>query len=84
MDIAAGLCGFGRGRYEAALRDNKIDLESLPKLPAEGIEDLGVVLGGHRRKLLEAIDALHDTADAAVARVSAAPAPERRQLTVML
>jgi class 3 adenylate cyclase/predicted ATPase len=79
MDIAAWLRGLGLERYEAAFRDNEIDWEALPKLTVEDLKDLGVVLGGHRRKLLDAIAALG----------SEAPAPreasvaERRQLTVM-
>ena len=66
-----------------AFRDNEIDWDALPKL-----KDFGVVLGGHRRRLLDAIAALGATAPAASATVAPrdAPAPaeaERRQLTVM-
>jgi class 3 adenylate cyclase len=54
---------------------------------AEDLKDLGVVLGGHRRKLLDAITALCAEAPAAETAASRdAPAPadaERRQLTVM-
>src|SRR6202022_1827875 len=64
-------------------RDNEIDGKALPRLTAEDLKDLGVVLGSHRRKLLEAITALHDKNDAAVERTSPVPAAERRQLTVM-
>jgi hypothetical protein len=35
-----------------------VDREALPKLTAKDLKDLGVVLGGHRRKLLDAIAAL--------------------------
>ena len=71
-----------------ALRDNEIDWNALPKLSAEDLKDFGVVLGGHRRRLLDAIAALGATAPAASATVAPrdAPAPaeaERRQLTVM-
>jgi class 3 adenylate cyclase len=58
----------------------------LPKLTAEDLKDLGVVLGGHRRLLLEAIAAL-DTAEApppATAASASVGEAERRQLTVML
>ena len=58
MDVAAWLRGLGLERYGQAFRDNEIDWEALPKLTAEDLKDLGVVLGGHRRKLLEAIAAL--------------------------
>ena len=77
MDITAWLHSLGMQRYAAAFRDHEIDAEALAKLTAEDLKDLGVVLGGHRRKLLKAIDALR------VAPAHAAPAAERRQLTVM-
>src|SRR5215813_1440898 len=83
MDVAVWLRGLGLERYTAAFRDNEIDWEALPKLTAEDLEDLGVVLGSHRRKLLEAIAALRGEAGAQAERTSAVPAAERRQLTVM-
>ena len=60
----------------------------LPKVSAEDLKDLGVVLGGHRRRLLDAIAALGAAVPAASATAAPrdAPAPaeaERRQLTVM-
>src|SRR5690348_10726708 len=83
MDVAAWLRGLGLERYEAAFRDNEIDWEALPKLRAEDLKDLGVVLGSHRRKLLDAIAALqNDVSPVAEAAVTASTA-ERRQLTVM-
>jgi len=87
MDVAAWLQGLGLERYVPAFRDNEIDWEALPKLTAEDLKDLGVVLGGHRRKLLDAITALGAEAPAAGTVASHdTPAPadaERRQLTVM-
>jgi class 3 adenylate cyclase/tetratricopeptide (TPR) repeat protein len=84
MEIGAWLRGLGLERYEPAFRENEIDWEALPKLTAEDLKDLGVVLGGHRRRLLGAIAAL-STAEAPPP--TAAPASvgeaERRQLTVM-
>src|SRR5215469_15628638 len=85
MEIGAWLQSLGLERYALAFRENEIDWEALPKLTAEDLKDLGVVLGGHRRRLLDAIAAL----GAAEAPSSAAPASaaaaeaERRQLTVM-
>src|SRR5215472_10839464 len=83
-DVADWLGGLGLGRYAAAFRDNEIGWEALPRLTAEDLSDLGVVLGSHRRRLLDAIAAL-DTH--AVPQATAAPAAageaERRQLTVM-
>src|SRR4029077_15320507 len=88
MDVAAGLQGVGLERYVAAFRDNEIDWDALPKVSAEDLKDLGVVLGGHRRRLLDAIAALGAEAPAAGAKATSPDAPvrsdaERRQLTVM-
>ena len=52
MDVAAWLHELGLERYVPAFRDNEIDWDALPKLTAEDLKDLGVVLGGHRRRLL--------------------------------
>jgi class 3 adenylate cyclase len=65
-----------------------VDRDALPKLTAEDLKDLGVVLGGHRRQLLDAIAALGATvpATSVTSAPRDAPAPaeaERRQLTVM-
>jgi class 3 adenylate cyclase len=88
MDVAAWLHGLGLECYEQAFRENEIDWDALPKLTAEDLKDLGVVLGGHRRKFLEAIAALGGAVPLAAATVASrdVPAPvdaERRQLTVM-
>ncbi|MGA7864154.1 MAG: adenylate/guanylate cyclase domain-containing protein, partial [Stellaceae bacterium] len=88
MDVAAWLEGLGLERYAPAFRDNEIDWDALPKLTAEDLKDLGVVLGGHRRKLLTAIAALGAAVPAAAAMAAAPDAlaraeAERRQLTVM-
>src|SRR5262245_59999804 len=91
MDVSAWLRDLGLERYETAFRDNEIDQEALPKLTAEDLKDLGVVLGSHRRKLLDAIAALRPGAPSGTV-LAPAPAPppepessgaERRQLTVM-
>src|SRR5271169_2820141 len=85
MDIGGWLRGLGLERYEQAFRENEIDWEALPKLTAEDLKDLGVVLGGHRRRLLDAIAA--PDAPEAPPPAPAAPASvgeaERRQLTIM-
>jgi class 3 adenylate cyclase/tetratricopeptide (TPR) repeat protein len=84
MDIAAWLRGLGLERYAPAFYDHEIDWDALPKLSADDLRDLGVVLGGHRRRLLEAIAALGTEMPAGV--VTAAPVrtdAERRQLTVV-
>jgi class 3 adenylate cyclase/predicted ATPase len=91
MDVGAWLRKLGLEEYEAAFRDNKIDDTVLPTLTAEDLRDLGVIIVGHRRKLLNAIAALGAKAsaptplsDAPLATDKAAQdTAERRQVTVM-
>ena len=93
MDIAAWLRDLGLERYEQAFQDNEIDAEILPTLTADDLKDLGILVIGHRRKLLNAIGALTNATEHASMRSvpgsrSAEPTSrpteaERRQLTVM-
>jgi class 3 adenylate cyclase/predicted ATPase len=90
MDIAAWLRGLGLERYEPAFRENEIDWASLPRLTWEDLRDLGVVLGSHRRRLLDAIAQLRSGSPlptppplAGEGRVGVGGGAERRQLTVM-
>jgi class 3 adenylate cyclase/tetratricopeptide (TPR) repeat protein len=86
MEIGTWLRRLGLGRYEPAFQENEIDWEALPKLTAEDLKDLGVVLGGHRRRLLDAIAALGktETPPAPTPTTSAVTSEaERRQLSVM-
>ena len=92
MDIGSWLQNLGLERYKQAFRDNEIDTETLPKLTAQDLIDIGVTAVGHRRKLLEAIAALNDSVlelenieKGSQHFVSAAKStdPERRHLTVM-
>src|ERR1700749_2849539 len=91
MNILAWLRELGLERYEQAFRENEIAADILPKLTADDLNDIGVTIVGHRRKLLEAIAAL---AEPSLARPAGPTAPEilsvarpagaeRRQLTVM-
>jgi SAM domain (Sterile alpha motif) len=88
MDIAVWLRELGLERYEAAFRDNEIDVEVLPELSEAHLAALGLPLGP-RLKLLKAIAALREGAlpPPAPKPPSEVPAPiseaERRQLTVM-
>ena len=87
MDVAEWLQGLGLERYAPAFRDNEIDWDALPKVSAEDLKDLGVVLGGHRRRLLDAIAALGAAVPAALVTAAPrdAPAPaeaERRHITL--
>ena len=90
MDLGLWLRTLGLEQYEAAFRENAIDVSVLPDLTDQDMEKLGVLLG-HRRKLLRAIANLETTAKAALGAVvapAAVEAPprdtaERRQVTVM-
>uniref|UniRef100_UPI003F9BDF99 AAA family ATPase n=1 Tax=Roseiarcus sp. TaxID=1969460 RepID=UPI003F9BDF99 len=90
MEIGDWLRGLGLSQYEAAFRENSIDLEILRKLTSEDIKDLGVASVGHRRRLLAAIEALSSTGLATLAvagsaaGIAEATSAERRHLTVMI
>lgn len=62
MDVSEWLRKLGLGQYEAAFRDNEIVAEILPSLTADDLKELGVVILGHRRKLLNAIAELSASA----------------------
>ena len=90
MDLGRWLRNLGLEQYEAAFRENAIDEKVLPRLTAEDLKDLGVVIVGHRRTMLDAIAALRTDAGAKAPPPDALPtieAPkdtaERRQVTVM-
>src|SRR5258708_24672114 len=91
MDLEGWLRKLGLEHYEAAFRENKIDDAVLPSLTAEDLKDLGIGLGGHRRKPLDAVAALRAEASTRTS-LPDAPLPtekaatdtgERRQVTVM-
>jgi class 3 adenylate cyclase/predicted ATPase len=91
-DVGVWLQNLGLAQYERAFRDNAIDETVLASLTAEDLKDLGVTAVGHRRKLLNAIAALHSPASVkaptpppavAVSDRPAGAATERRQVTVM-
>jgi class 3 adenylate cyclase len=92
MDVGAWLRGLGLERYEAAFRENGVDETVVPKLTPDDVRDLGITAVGHRRKLLEAIEALRsgtkeETTPTKATRTETKPAEgptaERRQVTVM-
>ena len=89
MDLHGWLLNLGLQQYEAAFRENDIDETLLPSLTAQDLKDIGVVVVGHRRKLLNAIGALSgNSVSARFDRVPALDASfpdtaERRQVTVM-
>jgi class 3 adenylate cyclase len=94
MDVGDFLRELGLHQYEAAFRENGIDIRVLPKLTAEDLKELGVTMVGHRRLMLEAIAALREPTPSSVTVSEQAPgttvAPsteigeaERRPLSVM-
>jgi class 3 adenylate cyclase len=91
MDLGGWLRSLGLEQYEAAFRDNAINEKVLPRLTAEDLKDLGVVIVGHRRTLLDAIAALRADANAKIGPAEPVPIldrsandnAERRQVTVM-
>jgi class 3 adenylate cyclase/predicted ATPase len=93
MDVVVWLRSLGLAKYEAVFRENEIDADVLPELSEVDLEKLGVPLG-HRKRLLKAIAALRNDANANAPSVDAATASsaqgarpedraERRQVTVM-
>jgi class 3 adenylate cyclase len=89
MDLGGWLRKLGLGQCEAAFRENAIDDTVLPSLTAEDLKDLGVIIVGHRRKLLDAIAALRGpnakapAPDTLLATDGIAHDIQRRQVTVM-
>lgn len=90
MAIASWLSSLGLERYLPAFEENEIDFSVLPRLTADDLKDMGVVLVGHRRKLLEAIAELKSPpaqADSPAKAGNSGSAKqsdaERRQLTIM-
>src|SRR5262249_3188620 len=85
QQIAVWLDSIGLGDYAQLFVENDIDIDILPELTDQDLEELGMSLG-HRRKLLRAISQLDPGAltavQAAIQPIQQAGA-ERRQLTVM-
>src|SRR5215475_2819793 len=93
MDLGGWLRSLGLGQYEAAFRENGIDLSILPELTDQDLEKIGVLLD-HRRKILLAFSEQNSTAaSAAAVKLTPIVAPpistvveaaaERRPITVM-
>jgi len=60
VDVSAWLVGLGLGEYSASFAENKIDSEVLRQLTDDDLKELGVSALGDRKKLLAAINALHE------------------------
>jgi class 3 adenylate cyclase len=98
MNVADWLRAHGLEQYEAAFRENDVDVEVLPTLTADELKDIGVSSIRHRRRLLEAIAVLCSNSIGPEAPALAPPLPpsdirgqpgasettaERRPLSVM-
>src|SRR5438270_12455349 len=91
MGVGDWLGQLGLRQYEKAFADNAIDAEVLQQLTAEDLNELGVSLLGHRRKLLTAIEALQSSTSRAFPGTSdeesipvdgrATVMPQRRHVT---
>lgn len=92
-DMGDWLVALGLSRYEAAFRENDIDMDVAAGLTADDLRELGISSIGHRRKLLEAIAALSPAPESVSAglahhagtaeRQEPTSEAERRYLTVM-
>ena len=91
MDVESFLKHCGLGRFAEAFDENGVDAALLPELTNEDLKDLGVARLADRKKILAAIAAMDEqaNADASAASVSLLEASqpeataERRQLTLM-
>ena len=92
FDVARWLSALGLEAYAQAFEENDVDAETLGRLTAEDLRELGVVSIGHRRKLLAAVAALTPAPAAAVGsarepvadgRLQQPPSAQRRQVTTL-
>ena len=81
-DLAEWLDGLGLGKYALAFARQEIDFDLLPLLTEEDFKELGLPIGP-RRKLLEAIGALHGATTIKHDKSERHSEAERRQLTIM-
>jgi class 3 adenylate cyclase/predicted ATPase len=91
MDVADWLQQLGLEQYAGLFARHDISADVLPHLTAEDLNEIGVTVVGHRRRLLVAIAALRDAAvpdersrpAATFARTDPGAAAERRQISVL-
>ena len=81
-DLGDWLNGLGLGKYAAAFAEQEIDFDLLPLLTEGDVRELSLPIGP-RRKLLEAIAALHGATPTRDTKPEWRSQAERRQLTVM-
>jgi SAM domain (Sterile alpha motif) len=80
MDVASWLRSLGLEQYEAVFRKNEIDESVLPDLTEDHLRELGFPLGA-RLKILRAIAALGNHAEATSPSADAATPPTLTNLT---
>ena len=93
MELKQWLEDIGLGQYVEVFEENEVTLDLARDLNNEDLKDLGMLVLGHRKTLLRAIDALSAAPEP---NVAAAPKPmepretvevtrgaERRRITVM-
>jgi class 3 adenylate cyclase/tetratricopeptide (TPR) repeat protein len=85
MDVGDWLRDLELEQYAEAFARNDIDADTLPRLTAQDLSDIGVRSVGHRRKLLDAIDwlAAIETPALPSPASGAEPEAERRHVTVV-
>ena len=85
MDVSTWLQGLGLERYEAAFRDNLIDMDVVRELNDGDLEKLGLPLGDRKRvlKAIAGLPAPELTASVPGAAPRARDEAERRPITVM-
>jgi class 3 adenylate cyclase/tetratricopeptide (TPR) repeat protein len=85
VDVEAWLKGLGLEQYAEAFARNDVDGDTLSKLTAEDLTDIGVKSVGHRRRLLDAINQLDKAEPESIPspETKAGLEGERRQVTVL-
>jgi class 3 adenylate cyclase/tetratricopeptide (TPR) repeat protein len=89
MPVETWLRGLGLERYAAAFETNDVTVDLLPTLTADDLREIGVVLVGHRRRMLDAIaamrlsDGTHTNATPGLMQLPPEPLAERRQVSVV-
>jgi class 3 adenylate cyclase/tetratricopeptide (TPR) repeat protein len=88
QSISEWLQSLDLDQYAQAFVDNDIDFRVIVKLSEQDLKELGVSSMGHRKKILTAIEELHEATAPVSSPQAAAPSlpvdtAERRHLTVM-
>ena len=87
VDVAQWLADLSLSQYSGAFEEHAIDGDILKRLNDDDLKELGVRALGHRKRLLEAIEALSVTnksgSPSKLAETPPARDAERRQLTLL-